>query len=345
MPHFLTDEQVTILKQAHRTIKDKKLADRIKAVLSLNAGYEYSHVAKILLLDEVTLRRYVKHYQDKGLNGLLEYRYTGGQAKLTLDQQEKLSQHLEKCTYLTAQSVIHYVKDQYQIQYSLEGITQLLHRLGFSYKKPKIVPGKANPLKQAAFLSTYAQIKSEAQPEDHIYFADAVHPTHNTHTRYGWIKKGQDKNLPANSGRKRLNLNGALTLKGKTAVVLPEETINAYAMIRLGATLLKQHSTGKIYLILDNARYNHAKKFKAWREKHGRLKVIFLSPYSPQFNMIERLWRFMYQHILANKYFPTFTEFQATVMDFFNHLDRYRSQLDTLLTDNFQTIPALQLQT
>lgn len=73
MPGFLTDEQVEILKQAHRTIKDKKLADRIKAVLSLNAGYEYSHVARILLLDEVTLRRYVKQYQEKGIDGLLEY--------------------------------------------------------------------------------------------------------------------------------------------------------------------------------------------------------------------------------------------------------------------------------
>lgn len=345
MPGFLTDEQVQILKHAHRTIKDKKLADRIKAILSLNAGYEYSHVAKILLLDEVTLRRYVKQYQDRGINGLLEYRYTGGQTKLTAGEEEELGKHLEEYTYLTAQSVIAYVKCQYQIQYSVEGITQLLHRLGFSYKKPKIVPGKADPAKQAAFLTSYARIKSAAQQEDHIYFGDGVHPCHNTHTGYGWIKKGQEKHLPANSGRKRLNLNGALNLKGKTAVVLPEETINADAMIRLGEALLAQHPTGKIYLILDNARYNHARKFKAWRLKHGQLKVIFLSAYSPQFNVIERLWRFMYQRILANRYFPTFAEFQSTVMDFFNHLDRYRNQLDTLLTDNFQTIPALQLQT
>lgn len=72
---FLTNEQVKVLKHVHRTIKDKKLADRIKAVLSLNAGYEYSQVAKILLLDEVTLRRYIKQYQEKGIEGLLEYHY------------------------------------------------------------------------------------------------------------------------------------------------------------------------------------------------------------------------------------------------------------------------------
>lgn len=62
MKDFLTEEQVKVLKQTHKTIKDKRLADRIKAVLSLNAGFEYSYVAKILLLDEVTLRRYVQRY-------------------------------------------------------------------------------------------------------------------------------------------------------------------------------------------------------------------------------------------------------------------------------------------
>ena len=65
MRDFLTEEQVKVLKLVHRTIKDKKLADRIKAVLSLNSGHEYSQVASILLLDEVTLRRYVEKFKEK----------------------------------------------------------------------------------------------------------------------------------------------------------------------------------------------------------------------------------------------------------------------------------------
>jgi len=78
MPVFLTDEQVLVLRTAHRTTKDKRLADRIKAVLSLNAGYSYEDIARILLLDEVTLRRYVAQFQKLGIDGLLECRYTGG---------------------------------------------------------------------------------------------------------------------------------------------------------------------------------------------------------------------------------------------------------------------------
>ncbi|PIQ72272.1 hypothetical protein CO083_04950 [Candidatus Roizmanbacteria bacterium CG_4_9_14_0_8_um_filter_34_12] len=59
-------------------MKDKKLADRIKAVLSLNAGHEYSKIASILLLDEVTLSRYVEKFRTKRIDGLLEFRYSGG---------------------------------------------------------------------------------------------------------------------------------------------------------------------------------------------------------------------------------------------------------------------------
>ena len=63
MGKFLTDEQVMVLKQAHKTIRDKRLADRIKAVLYLNYGLSYPEIAKLLLLDEVTLRRHVKEFK------------------------------------------------------------------------------------------------------------------------------------------------------------------------------------------------------------------------------------------------------------------------------------------
>lgn len=345
MKGFLTEEQIGILRELHYSAQRKKSADRIKAVLFLNEGFTYEKTAELLMLDSVTVRRYEKQFKKIGIDGLLEFHYRGGLSRLTKDQERELDHHLEDTTYLTASSVIEHVKKQYNVTYSLEGITKVLYRLGFSYKKPKIVPGKADPVKQAEFLKKYQELKVKAHPEDHIYFGDGVHPTHNTHLSYGWIKRGKDKHLPANSGRTRININGALELKGKTAIILSEETINAESMIRLGKALLTKHSKGKIYLIVDNARYNHAKKFKEWRKRYRRLKVIFLSSYSPQFNVIERLWRFMYQRVLANRYFSTFDEFQSTIMEFFTNLDRYRSKLNTLLTDNFQTIPNLQLQT
>jgi len=155
MKDFLTEEQVKVLKLTHKTLRDKKLADRIKVVLSINAGFEYAHIAKILLLDEVTLRRYVKSFQEKGVSGLLEFRYTGGKSQLTPIQLQELKTFLTANTQTKAKDIVAYIQKQYGISYSVIGVTKLLHRLGFVYKKPKIIPGKANRLKQEAFLKRY----------------------------------------------------------------------------------------------------------------------------------------------------------------------------------------------
>jgi len=347
MPNFLTNEQVQVLRQAHRTIRDKKLADRIKAVLSLNAGYEYSEIAKILLLDEVTLHRYVKSFKEKGIDGLLECHYTGGQTKLTYIQEQVLKTFLKENTQRTAKEVVEYITKTYKVKFTVVGATKLLHRLGFAYKKPKVIPGKADYQKQAEFIKKYEEIKSNLKDNDQIYFLDSTHPQHNTQPSYGWILKGKqnDKFVKTNSGRERINLNGALNLKKHTAIVLEEETINSQATINLLKKLGKEHPRGKIYLILDNASHHHAKQVKLWLKSHRRFKPIFLPTYSPNLNLIERLWKFFHQKVTWNHYFETFEEFRRVSLNFFRNLNLYEKELSSLLTDNFQLIPNLNLQT
>lgn len=347
MRDFLTEEQVKVLKVTHRTIKDKKLADRIKAILSLNAGHEYSQVAAILLLDEVTLRRYVDKLKEKGIDGLLEYRYVGGKPQLNIVQQNELKVYLKINTQTRAKDVAEYILKTYGVNYSIIGVTKLLHRLDFTYKKPKVIPGKANLDKQKEFLKQYEEIKSELKDNDQLYFLDSTHPTHNTTPSYGWILKGKknDKFIKTNTGRERLNLNGALNLKNHKTLVLEEKTIDSGATVRLCKRLLKEHPKGKIYLVLDNASHHHSKAVKLWLKKHRRLKTVFLPAYSPNLNLIERLWRFFHQKVTNNYYFETFDEFRKTSLKFFKNLDFYREELQTLMTDNFQLIPNLQLQT
>lgn len=140
-------------------------------------------------------------------------------------------------------------------------------------------------------------------------------------------------------------MNGALNLNSHTAVVLEEKTINSIATIHLFKRLIKKHPTGKIYFILDNASHHHSKAVTLWLKKHRRLKTVFLPPYSPNLNLIERLWRFFHMKVTNNHYFETFDDFRKTSLKFFRNLDFYKEELQTLMTDNFQLIPNLQLQT
>lgn len=339
---MLTEEQVTQLKLTHKQTREKRLADRIKAVLMVNFGFTYAQIRQALLLDEVTVRRYCRQFEQKGVSSLLEYRYTGGQTRLTESQEAQLKIFLRDNTKRTAKEVVNHVEKTYGIRFSVIGITKLLHRLGFAYKKPKIVPGKVDRVKQEAFLKLYRETKMKLSPNDQMYFIDSTHPQHNTQPSYGWILKGKknDKLVKTNSGRDRLNLNEALNFGEKTAIVLEEKSINKEATIRLLEAIAKKQKKGKVYLILDNASYHHALIVRRWRLHHPRFKLLFIPSYSPNLNLIERLWRFFHQRITWNHYFETFEEFKSTTLEFFKNLNLYQKELSTLLTDNFQLLPA-----
>lgn len=337
----LTEEQVIQLKLAHKQTREKRLADRIKAILYVHFGLSYEEIAKLLLFDKVTVRRYCKHFQEKGIEGLLEYRYTGGQSRLTLTWEKQLKEYFKENTPQTAKGAVAHIQKTYGIAYSVIGVTKLLHRLGFVYKKPKVIPGKVDRLKQEVFLKTYQDTTSGLGTNDRIYFLDSTHPQHNTQPSYGWILKGKanDKYIKTNSGRDRLNLNGALSFKDKTAIVLEEKTINKEATLNLLEAIKKKQKNGKVYLILDNAKYHHARVVKNWVLNHPRFKLMFLPSYSPNLNLIERLWRFFHQKVTWNRYFETFGEFKSTTLEFFKNLNLYEQELSTLLTDNFQLLP------
>ena len=347
MPNFLTEEDIVSLRRLHRTIKDKKAADRIKAVLMLHYGFTYQEIAKALFLDETTLNRYVKRFREKGIVGLLECQYVGGRTRLTLLQEQELKLYLKDNIKRTAKEVVNYIYKTYGTNYSTIGATKLLHRLGFAYKKPKIVPGKADRAKQEEFLRLYNQTKENLGVNDQIYFLDSTHPEHNTKPSCGWILKGKanDKIIKTNSGRDRLNLSGALNLNSKKAVILSEKTINKFVTIKLLKKLERTQPKGRICLILDNATYYHAKVVTDYVKKRKRITLLFLPSYSPNLNLIERLWRFFHTKITWNHYFETLEEFKKETLKFFKHLDKYKPELDKLLTDNFQLVPELNLQT
>lgn len=256
MKNFLPKEEIIVLQEAHHAARDKRKADRIKTVLLLNQGYKYSEIARILLLNDSTAREYFKEYQDLGLDGLVEDNYSGSESFLSIQEQQALTLYLKEQTLKTVKEVVFHVSATYQKQYSIEGMTHLLHKLGFVYKKTKIIPGKLDVQKQEEFKGEYQKLKDNLNPKDRIYFVDASHPHHNNKSSYGWIPEGEERWIKTNTGRKRVNINGALTLNDLTIITRLEETINVDAMVLLIKNIEQDQPEGEIHLILDNARYN-----------------------------------------------------------------------------------------
>jgi transposase len=301
----------------------------------LAKGWSAADIGQILLLDEKTSRHYFEVYRQGGSQALLDNNYSGVEPKLDAHQMSVLETYLEEHLLPDAKSVIAHIDKQYGVRYSLSGVTDLLHRLGFSYKKPAHVPGKQDPVQQQAFLKAYERIKARKGPNDPIYFADATHPQHNSIPSYGWIRKGKEKELKANCGRQRLNINGAVNLETLEPTVRFYDTIDAQSAKDLFSKIEAKHpSATVIYVIVDNARYYRSRWLKK-ALKGTKIKLIFLPPYSPNLNLIERYWKFFKKKVLNNHYYATFEEFKRACENFFRKRKEYLPELQTLLTENF----------
>jgi len=337
--YTLSNKKIAELEAFHRSLRDKRKADRVKAVIALSKGWSAAQVAEILLFDEKTSRHYFERYQQGGIDALLDDNYFGAEPKLSESQMSELERYLEGRLLPDAKSVIAHIFKQYKIRYSLSGVTDLLHRLGFSYKKPTHVPGKQDPAKQRAFIKEYERLKATKGENDPIYFADATHPQHNSVPSYGWIKKGKEKELKANCGRQRLNINGAIDIETLESVTGFYDTINAQAAIHLFAKIEAKHpDADTIYIIIDNARYYRSRLLKESVEG-TKIKLIFLPPYSPNLNLIERYWKFFKKKVLNNCYYETFEEFKKASKSFFRKRKKYLPELKTLLAENFHIQP------
>lgn len=92
-----------------------------------------------------------------------------------------------------------------------------------------------------------------------------------------------------------------------------------------------------IYMFLDNARYNRNKEV-CEKASSLNMELIFLPPYSPNLNLIERLWKFLKQVLRKNKYYNTFEKFRNAIFEFFKNIEQYEVELKKLLTLNFEII-------
>jgi transposase len=140
MKDFLTAQEVRILQEAHHSSRFRKSADRIKTILFLNKGLSYRQTSELLMLDETTIRRYEKDYEKSGLDGLLEDHYHGSSGRLSTSQELELTGYLKTHLHQTAKEIAFHIKKTYDVHYSIEGVTQLLHRLNLFTKRQRSSP-------------------------------------------------------------------------------------------------------------------------------------------------------------------------------------------------------------
>lgn len=335
MEKKLTEKERQRLIVRHRHERDGCVRDRIKAVLAYADGYSYSEIGRILLLDDENVRRHIADYdQEKKL----ETANGGSKGKLTKDESCKLTEHLQEVTYLYVKDICKYVDNTYRKKYSVSGMTKWLHGHDFSYKKAHGVPAKADKEKQKNFIEYYERLKRRAGRKEPIYFADAVHPQHQTQLTYGWILKGVRKEVATTSQQKRLNFIGGICLNGYRFSYCQVDQVNAESVCDFLWHLRRTHpGKYKVHVILDNAKPHRNEEVYRFAKELG-IKLHYLPPYSPNLNPIERVWKLMHESVRYNKYYGKFSEFTEATLGFFKNIGRKKTILRERITDNFQIL-------
>jgi transposase len=333
----LTELEKAELKKLQHHAGEKSVYVKVTVLLMLDKGRSIPEVAEDLGLDDSTIYRYFNLYTKEGLDKYLFAEYKGYLGRMTSEQLEELRQELKDRLYTDSKEIVRWVSEKWGIQYTPPGMIALLHRMGFSYKQTKQVPCEANREKQKAFIETLETLLETAEKENAvIYFADGVHPTHNTRSSTAWIETGTEREQLSVSGRDRVNINGAVNAQNPVEVLFVEsESVNAQSTQALYEKIIAQNpNKSKIYVIGDNARYYKNKFLKEWLDDKP-IEQIFLPPYSPNLNVIERLWKFMRKKVINTSFYRTKEAFRASIHDFFNHISNYKEELVTLLTLKF----------
>jgi len=329
-----------LLAQAQRACRNQAGYVPVTVLLMLDQGHTPPAVAQALGVNVSSVYRHAEAYRLQGLTGYLAAAQPGYWGLLTSAQLAGLGRELDATLYTDCRAVADWVAAAYGVRYTVSGLTDLLHRLGYSYKLTTAVPCQADAAAQTAFLAdTLAPLLAQAQAGTAVvYFADAAHPTHNTRATHVWTQTGKERPLLTVSGRERVNLNAALNAHAPTQVHLDEtDCVNAQSAQRLYEKILAAHPEGPIYVVCDNARYYKNKALTAWLTDK-RLVQVFLPPYSPNLNLIERLWKFLRQKIIDTAFYRTKGQFKTAVLDFFDRLPEFGQELASRMSLKFHVL-------
>jgi transposase len=197
---------------------------------------------------------------------------------------------------------------------------------------------------QREFLDNELKPKLDAAlaGRGHVLFVDAAHFVFGTFLCCLWSIVRIF--VRAASGRQRFNVLGAWNAVTRELLTITNTTVvNTDTMCELLRAVAERGLIGPVTLVLDNARYQRNAVVKGLAAELG-IVLLFLPSYSPNLNLIERLWRFMKRKAAYGRYHPTFADFRVAIQDVLDHVQTtHANMLASLMTLNFQEFDEVSL--
>lgn len=338
-----TDEQKAELY--HAVFHANKIQNRKKAfvVYLRSNGKQPYEIAKLARVSNDSVTNHVKKYISSGLHGLLAENYR--QSKSQLDPyREQLEKLFKKEPPHTINQAIEMIFNATGVRLQNSACRSFLKKIGMNYRCCGLVPGKIvdDPAHQKAQQEFHDQklqpLLSEAKAGKRVVlFVDAAHFVMGAYLGMLWCFVRQL--LPSASGRKRYNVLGAYdSIRHEVITVTNDTYVNQHVFCELLDKIAATYAQAEcpITLVLDNARYQKCQSVFDKAQELG-IELLYLPPYSPNLNLIERLWRFVKKQVLYCKHYDKFVDFKNGIDTCLLELKtKFRSNMESLITLRFQ---------
>ena len=210
----LTAEQKKEIERRRKGTLDRRVYQRLTAILAVGAGKTRGEAAALLGVGLTQLSEWLRVFRNEGLDALCAIHNRGDPGKLTPQQIEQLKAKVSTGCFRNSDQIRDWTQSTFAVSYSSSGVKDLLKRVDISYHKVTGFLWKGDPDKQRAFVKRVARHQREAKrpgaPRTRRYDVDACHPVWGLDLVFCcWLLLGQRLLVGMGSGRKRLNILGA----------------------------------------------------------------------------------------------------------------------------------------
>ena len=314
-------------------------------IIFLILGYSAPRAAKMVGFCATTARRKRDLFEKDKLQEIFSRKPGSGRKSACASKQDEIIEELESKDYRSVKQILAMIQEKIRSSVSMSAVKNLLHKLGFKSLKCGSLPAKADPDEQRRFYEeTQKPIMEKAQRGEVVAcYGDASHfVLGNTHLGRVWCRVRRF--LLTFTGRVRYNVLGALNFVTKEMTTVTNDSyITATQVVELLDKLAYKYAGLPIYLFLDNAKYQRCKLVQEHAKALG-INLVFLPPYSPNLNLIERFWKLVKKE-LGSAYFSNFADFCKNIdlLCSTTHTD-LKAEMDTLIGEKVQLFDGMTLK-
>lgn len=313
---------------------------RAMCLVMKSRSYTDEEIAEVVGIDRSTVKTYLDLYEEKGYKGISTVSFYQPKSDLE-DYRDIISAEFKTAPPQMIKEARARILTLTGLDRSNERIHKFLRRIGMKLLKTGQTPAKADPVKQKEFLENTLQplLNKANKGKCKVLFMDSAHFVLSAFVGSLWCFVRVFIQAP--SGRFRLNVIGAIDSITKEVISISNTTyITATTVIELMIKISKQYLDEKLYIVLDNARYQHCKAVKEMAADLN-IDLVFLPTYSPNLNLIERLWKYVKSSVCSTKYYSDSKSFESAILEFLNNLDtpERKAEMNTRMTLKFQLFP------